>query len=248
MRPTPPARLGARDAVERRQVAEVVVQGHPPDAECSGDLRHRHLAALAHRQRWAISHVIRASTATRTMTTSPITSTSTGTIGICSYTDHEASCCPRRLYGRTVGAAAGRTAARSVGRRQRCSARCELRSENSVIRSLRPGYFQAILPSEVRFNVTQHGGFREYTVAVSGAQLTLAAVEAGEEVELVDAELVSSACPVASAGALSPSPPPVPPRSSRSSAVRRHFERAHDAFARRVAGGNLTRRPPQIRT
>jgi hypothetical protein len=44
---------------------------------------------------------------------------------------------------------------------------------------------------------------------VSEAQLTLAAVEAGEEVELVDVELVTSVRPVASAGTLSPSPPPV---------------------------------------
>jgi hypothetical protein len=61
--------------------------------------------------RWAISHVIRASTATRTMTTSPITSISTGTIGICSYTDHEASCClGAAMDGRSSWAAAGRTA------------------------------------------------------------------------------------------------------------------------------------------
>jgi len=46
---------------------------------------------------------------------------------------------------------------------------------------------------------------------VSGAQVTLAAVEAAEDVELVDAELVSSAGAVASASALSPSPPPIPP-------------------------------------
>ncbi len=45
---------------------------------------------------------------------------------------------------------------------------------------------------------------------MSGAQLALAAVEAGEEVELVDAELVSSVGAVASACTLSPSPRPVP--------------------------------------
>jgi len=44
---------------------------------------------------------------------------------------------------------------------------------------------------------------------VSEAQLTLPAAEAGDEAELVDAELVSSSGAVASAGALSPSPPPV---------------------------------------
>jgi hypothetical protein len=46
---------------------------------------------------------------------------------------------------------------------------------------------------------------------VSGAQLTLAAVEAGDEVEVVDAELVASAGAVASTGVLSPSPPPAVP-------------------------------------
>ncbi len=47
---------------------------------------------------------------------------------------------------------------------------------------------------------------------MSGAQLTLVAGETGEEVELelVDAELVSSAGAVASTGTLSSSPPPIP--------------------------------------
>jgi len=45
---------------------------------------------------------------------------------------------------------------------------------------------------------------------VSGAQLTLAAVEAAEDVELVDAELVSSSSAIASTSTLSPSPPPIP--------------------------------------
>ena len=45
---------------------------------------------------------------------------------------------------------------------------------------------------------------------MSGAQLTLAPVVQAE-LELVDAELVSSSSAVASASALSPSPPPIPP-------------------------------------
>ena len=46
---------------------------------------------------------------------------------------------------------------------------------------------------------------------MSAQQLSLAAVEAGEELEFVDAELVASPAPIASPSALSPSPPPVPP-------------------------------------
>ena len=53
--------------------------------------------------RWAISHVIRASTATETIITSPITTTSIATIGICSYTDQEALLLPQRQLW-TVGA------------------------------------------------------------------------------------------------------------------------------------------------
>lgn len=45
---------------------------------------------------------------------------------------------------------------------------------------------------------------------MSGAQLTLAAVEAAEAVELLDAELVSTAGLAVSGSALSSSPPPVP--------------------------------------
>jgi integrase/recombinase XerD len=46
---------------------------------------------------------------------------------------------------------------------------------------------------------------------MSELKLSLTALEPGEELELVDAELVTSARPAVSATTLSPSPPPVPP-------------------------------------
>ena len=43
--------LPAVDAVQRRKVTEVLIQRGAPHPERPGDLRHRHVAALAHRQR-----------------------------------------------------------------------------------------------------------------------------------------------------------------------------------------------------
>jgi hypothetical protein len=98
-------------------------------------------------------------------TTSPITSSSTATIGICSYTDQEASCCLSARYGRTeLVSGRGRTATRSVGRRSgvpralRSSPKtpfCEPEPGSSAPRS------QRSLPSEGRFNVTRNESFRK---------------------------------------------------------------------------------------
>ena len=73
---------------------------------------------------------------------------------------------------------------------------------------------------------------------MSGAQLTLAAVETGDEIELVDAELVSSAGPVALASALSPSrrvPPALDERNLFGEA-QRIAARAASATTRRQYG------------
>jgi hypothetical protein len=95
---------------------------------------------------------------------------------------------------------------------------------------------------------------------VSGAQLTLAAVQAAEDVELIDAELVSTAGTAVPASAPSPSPPPIPAALAErnlfgeaeriaaraaSASTRRQYSAIFRAFGEWL-GGELGR-PPMVR-